>query len=51
VNSRLLDPRSTWRSPEEYDRKAGELARMFVDNFAKRFGEVGDSIRTAGPVA
>jgi hypothetical protein len=24
---------------------------MFVDNFAKRFGEVGDSIRTAGPVA
>jgi phosphoenolpyruvate carboxykinase (ATP) len=49
VNSRLLDPRSTWRSPEEYDRKAGELAQMFVDNFASRFGDVDESIRAAGP--
>jgi phosphoenolpyruvate carboxykinase (ATP) len=49
VDSRLLDPRSTWRSSDEYDRKARELARMFIDNFATRFGEVGESIRTAGP--
>jgi phosphoenolpyruvate carboxykinase (ATP) len=49
VDAKLLDPRSTWRDPEEYDRKARELAAMFVDNFAKRFGEVGESIRTAGP--
>jgi phosphoenolpyruvate carboxykinase (ATP) len=51
VDRRLLDPRSTWREPAEYDRKAHELAGMFVDNFAKRFGEVGESIRTAGPTA
>jgi phosphoenolpyruvate carboxykinase (ATP) len=51
VDGRLLDPRSTWRDPAEYDRKAHELAGMFVDNFAKRFGEVGESIRTAGPTA
>jgi phosphoenolpyruvate carboxykinase (ATP) len=50
VDGRLLDPRSTWRDPEEYDRKARELAGMFVDNFAKRFGDVGESIRIAGPI-
>jgi phosphoenolpyruvate carboxykinase (ATP) len=51
VDGGLLDPRSTWRDPAEYDRKALELAGMFVDNFAKRFGEVGESIRKAGPTA
>jgi phosphoenolpyruvate carboxykinase (ATP) len=51
VDRSLLDPRSTWRDPATYDRKARELARMFVDNFAERFGDVGDSIRTAGPSA
>jgi phosphoenolpyruvate carboxykinase (ATP) len=51
VDGRLLDPRSTWRDPADYDRKAQELAGMFVANFAKRFGEVGESIRIAGPSA
>ncbi len=32
-----------------YDRKARELAAMFVENFAKRFADVGGSIRAAGP--
>ncbi|MDX6401495.1 MAG: phosphoenolpyruvate carboxykinase, partial [Gaiellaceae bacterium] len=49
VDAKLLDPRSTWSDAPAYDRKARELAGMFVDNFAKRFGEVGESIRTAGP--
>ncbi|MDQ3894635.1 MAG: phosphoenolpyruvate carboxykinase (ATP), partial [Actinomycetota bacterium] len=35
VESRLLDPRSTWRDPEAYDRKARALARMFRDNFER----------------
>ena len=51
VDGRLLDPRSTWHDPDEYDRKARELAGLFIDNFAKRFGEVGESIRAAGPAA
>lgn len=51
VDTQLLDARSTWRDPAEYDRKARELAGMFVDNFAARFGDVGESIRTAGPIA
>jgi phosphoenolpyruvate carboxykinase (ATP) len=35
VDSKLLDPRSTWSDPERYDRKARELAQMFRDNFEK----------------
>jgi phosphoenolpyruvate carboxykinase (ATP) len=49
VDAMLLDPRSTWRDPDEYDRKARELAQMFADNFAKRFGDVGESVQAAGP--
>jgi phosphoenolpyruvate carboxykinase (ATP) len=49
VDTKLLDPRATWRDPEHYDRKARELAQMFVDNFAKRFADVGDSVQAAGP--
>ena len=48
VASRLLDPRSTWRDPEAYDAKARELARMFLENFA-RFPEAGEAVRLAGP--
>jgi phosphoenolpyruvate carboxykinase (ATP) len=51
VDQELLDPRSTWRDPDAYDRKARELAGMFVDNFARRFSDVGESIRSAGPRA
>jgi phosphoenolpyruvate carboxykinase (ATP) len=47
VESRLLDPRSTWRDPEAYDRKAAELARMFRDNFA-RF-DADEAVTAAGP--
>ena len=49
VDESLLDPRSTWADPEAYDRKARELARLFADNFATRFADVDDAIRTAGP--
>jgi phosphoenolpyruvate carboxykinase (ATP) len=47
VDSRLLDPRSTWDDPEAYDRKARELARMFRDNFAKL--DADGSVAAAGP--
>jgi phosphoenolpyruvate carboxykinase (ATP) len=51
VDASLLDPRSTWRDPEAYDRKAQELARLFAENFAKRFAGADKSIRAAGPRA
>jgi phosphoenolpyruvate carboxykinase (ATP) len=50
VDAKLLDPRSTWADPAAYDRKARELAAMFVDNFAKRFADVDEAIIAAGPV-
>ena len=49
VDSKLLDPRSTWRDPEAYDVKARELARMFRDNFAKFADEAGSGVVAAGP--
>jgi phosphoenolpyruvate carboxykinase (ATP) len=49
VDSKLLDPRSTWRDPNEYDRKARELARMFRDNFEQRFAADASNIAAAGP--
>src|SRR5204862_2566710 len=44
VESRLLDPRSTWRDPDAYDRKARELARMFRDNFEQFADEAGPDV-------
>jgi phosphoenolpyruvate carboxykinase (ATP) len=35
IESKLLDPRSTWSDPAKYDEKANELARMFSKNFEK----------------
>jgi len=49
VDSQLLDPRSTWRDPEAYDRKARELARMFRDNFEQFADEAGPEVVAAGP--
>jgi phosphoenolpyruvate carboxykinase (ATP) len=49
VDSKLLDPRSTWRDPARYDEKARALAGMFAHNFAKRFGDADEAIRSAGP--
>jgi len=50
VETKLLDPRSTWRDPEAYDRKARELARMFRDNFEKKFAdEAAPEVTAAGP--
>jgi phosphoenolpyruvate carboxykinase (ATP) len=47
VDSALLDPRSTWRDPADYDAKARELATMFRDNFAKFDAE--PAVAAAGP--
>jgi phosphoenolpyruvate carboxykinase (ATP) len=47
VDASLLDPRSTWRDPDAYDRKARELARMFRDNFATF--DADPAITAAGP--
>ena len=48
VESKLLDPRSTWADPEAYDRQAAELAGMFRTNFEK-FTAAGSQLAAAGP--
>jgi phosphoenolpyruvate carboxykinase (ATP) len=48
VDSRLLDPRSTWADPASYDAKAAELARMFKANFM-RFEDFDPAVAAAGP--
>jgi len=49
VDTSLLDPRSTWRDPEAYDRKARDLARMFRENFDQFAAEAGERVAAAGP--
>ena len=49
VESGLLDPRSTWRDPEAYDRKARDLAQMFRDNFQQFAEDAGPDVVAAGP--
>ncbi len=49
VDTKLLDPRSTWRDQEAYDRKARELAQMFRDNFEQFADEAGPAVSQAGP--
>src|SRR5215208_6458695 len=43
VDSKLLDPRSTWSDPVAYDEKATYLARRFKENFEK-FGADGNIV-------
>ena len=49
VDTKLLDPRSTWRDPVAFDAQAAKLAQMFVDNFAQFEDTVRADIAQAGP--
>jgi phosphoenolpyruvate carboxykinase (ATP) len=49
VETKLLDPRSTWSEPEAFDRKARELAQMFRENFTKFADTAGADVTAAGP--
>jgi len=50
VPPKLLDPRSTWISDEEWNKKAKELAQLFINNFQKFCdNEHGKSLLKAGP--
>ncbi len=49
VDDALLDQRSTWESPAAYDEAADRLARMFQENFARRYPHAPAEVRDAGP--
>jgi phosphoenolpyruvate carboxykinase (ATP) len=50
VPSVILSPRGTWADAEAYDKKANELAQLFVKNFAKYADQANDEIKSAAPV-
>ncbi|MDX3928459.1 MAG: phosphoenolpyruvate carboxykinase [Shinella sp.] len=49
VDTKILDPRSTWANGPAYDRQARRLVDMFIDNFVKFEGHVDGSVREAAP--
>ena len=52
VDSGILDPRDTYQDAAEWEKKAKELAGLFVKNFAKYEGnEAGKALVAAGPKA
>jgi len=51
VDTALLDPRGTWRNPEDYDAQAQKLVNMFIENFTKFESEVTDDVKAAAPEA
>ena len=51
VPSEVLDPRSTWNNPAQYDEQAMRLARMLMDNFKTFQGDVDKAVTDAGPIA
>ena len=51
VDSAILDPRSTWDDPEEYDRTARKLVDLFVNNFEPFASHVEQGVRDAAPQA
>jgi phosphoenolpyruvate carboxykinase (ATP) len=49
VEDRILNPRSTWADPDDYDRTAARLVDLFVENFAQFAEQVDEGVRQAGP--
>ena len=49
VPDELLNPRNTWKKAEEYDRKAGELANLFIENFKEYEKSVSKEVLSASP--
>ena len=50
VDTKILDPRNTYASPEQWQEKAETLAKLFIDNFDKYTDTpAGAALVAAGP--
>ena len=45
----MLDARGMWADKAAYDAQANKLAKMFADNFAKKYPDMPAEISAAGP--
>lgn len=45
----ILNPRDAWPDKKAYDKKANELARLFIENFSKYEAEASEEILDAAP--
>ena len=51
VDNGILDPRSTYEDPAQWDEKARNLAELFVNNFEKFTDtDEGSKLVAAGPI-
>ena len=51
VPAEMLDARGLWEDKAAYDEQANKLAKMFEDNFAKKYPNMPANIVNAGPKA
>ena len=51
VPDEMLDARGMWADKDAYDAQANKLAKMFEDNFAKKYPHMAAEIANAGPKA
>ena len=49
VPDEILNPRNTWSDKDAYDKKANELAQLFVKNFEKYAAQANEEICSAAP--
>ncbi len=49
VPSEIMNPKDTWSDKAAYDESAKKLAKMFEDNFAKKYPNMPEEIKNAGP--
>lgn len=49
VPDEMLDARGMWADKAAYDAQANKLAKMFADNFAKKYPDMPAEISSAGP--
>lgn len=49
VPNEILNPRETWADKDAYDRKANELAQLFVKNFEKYADQANEETLAAAP--
>jgi phosphoenolpyruvate carboxykinase (ATP) len=49
VRPSVLEPRTSWKDPQRYDREASALARRFADNFEKYTSGVSKAVLGAAP--